>query len=137
MLNLNKTHRIGSSQLQSLPVNAAVPSEVRHAVLRLRAHFCASFIPVGDLGRALYSPIPCTPSAPERPPRTPVYLPGRDVYNGLMKTKGPHHDPVEKEFDFIQTMKLDFFPEPVAALRHPRLVGVLLVLVRLSNDMKR
>ena len=101
MLNLNKTHRIGSSQLESLTVSAAVPREVRHATLRLRADLGASFIPVGDLGCALDPSISRTSSASERPPRTTVYLLGRDVYNGLMKTKGPHHDLVEKEFDFI------------------------------------
>ena len=65
-----------------------------------------------------------------------VYLPGRDVYNGLMKTKGPHHDAVEKEFDFIKTMKPDFLLKLVAALRHPRLVGIVLVLVRLPDDLQ-
>ena len=79
----------------------AVPREVRHSTLCLRADFRASFIPVGDLGRALDPPISRMPSASERLPRTIVYLPGRDVYNGLMKTKRPHHDPMEKEFDFI------------------------------------
>ena len=65
MLNLNKTHRIGSSQLESLTVSAAVPCEVCHAVLRLRADLRAAFIPVSDLGRALYSPVPRTPSTSE------------------------------------------------------------------------
>ena len=65
-----------------------------------------------------------------------VYLPDWDVYNGLMKTKHPHHDAVEKEFDFIKTMKPDFLPEPVSALRHPRLVGIVLILVRLPDDLK-
>ena len=101
MLNLNKTHRIGSSQLESLPVSAAVPCEVRHAVLCFRADLGASFVPVHDLGCALDPPVSRTPSASKGPPRTTIYLPGRDVHNGLMKTKGPHHNPVEKEFDFI------------------------------------
>ena len=65
-----------------------------------------------------------------------IYLPGRDVYNSLMKTKRPHHDSVEKELDFIQTMKPDFLPEPVSALRHPWLVGIVLILIRLPDDLQ-
>ena len=131
-----KTHRVRSSELQLLSVGTVVPREVRHTALRFRADFRASFIPVGDLGCALYPPVPRTPSASEWPPRTVVYLPSRDVYNSLMKTEGPHHDAVEKELDFIQTMKPNFLPEPVSALRHPRLVGIVLILVRLPDDLQ-
>ena len=53
-----------------------------------------------------------------------------------MKTEGPHHDSVEKELDFIKAMKPNFLPEPVTALQHPRLVGIVLVLVRLPDDLQ-
>ena len=87
--------------MQPLPIGTAVPGKVRRAALYLRADLSASLIPVGDLGRALYSPIFGTSPASEGPPRTAVNLPSRDVNDGLMKTKSPHHDPMEKEFDFI------------------------------------
>ena len=100
MLKL-KTHRVRPSKLQPLPAGTAVPGKVRRAALCLRADLGASLVPVGDLGHTLYAPVSGTSSTVEGPPRTTIYLPGRDVHNGLMKTKGPHHDPVEKEFDFI------------------------------------
>ena len=79
----------------------AVPCKVRRAALYLRADFGASLVPIGDLGHALNTPIPRTPSASEGSSGTTIDFPNRDVNNGLMKIKRPHHDPVEKEFDFI------------------------------------
>ena len=102
--------------MQPLPVSTTVPSKVRRAALCLGADFGASLVLIGDLGRALNAPISGTPSAAEGSPRTTIDFPSQDVNNGLMKTKGPHHDPMEKEFDFIQTMKPNFLPESVAAL---------------------
>ena len=87
--------------MQSGSLGTAVPSKVRRATLCLRAELGASLVPVGNLRRALNGPSSGTSPAVKGPPRTAVDLPSWDVDNGLMKTKGPHHDPVEKEFDFI------------------------------------
>ena len=95
------THWVGSSELQPLSVDTAVPSKVRRTALRLGADLGASLLPVCNLGSALDSPIPGTSLAVERSPGMAVYLPSWDVNNGLMKTESPHHDPMEKEFDFI------------------------------------
>ena len=102
MLKLKiKTHWVRSSELQPLPVGTAVPHKVCRAALRLRADFGTSLVPINNLGRALNPPVLGMPSAAEGPPRTAINLPSWDVNNGLMKTKSPHHDPIEKEFDFI------------------------------------
>ena len=87
--------------MQPLPIGRAVPGKVRRAAHHLGTDFGASLVPIGDLGRALYSSISGASPASERPLRTAVNLPSRDVNDGLMKTKSPHHDPMEKEFDFI------------------------------------
>ena len=87
--------------MQPLAVGTAVPGKVRRAALCLRADFGASLVPVSDVGRALNPLVSGTFPPSEGLPRTTIYFPSRDVNNGLMKTKGPHHDPMEKEFDFI------------------------------------
>ena len=79
----------------------AVPGKVRRTALRLGADFGASLVLIRDLGHALNVPVSRMPFASERPPGMAVDLPSQDVNNGLMKTKRPHHDPMEKEFDFI------------------------------------
>ena len=75
--------------------------------------------------------------ATERSTWMAIYVPRRDVHNGLMKTQSPHHDSVKEELDFIKAMKLDLLPKPVAALGHPRLLCVVLVQVRLPHDLKK
>ena len=87
--------------MQPLPIGTAVPDKVRRATLRLGADLGASLVSIGDLDRALNAPISGMSPASEGPPRMAVNLSSRDVNNGLMKTKSPHHNPMEEEFDFI------------------------------------